>query len=171
MRVTPVILVAALLIVPGVAGAKVPRDHVRRFDPQVQSPKATLADAGWLVGHWVGDMPDGPVEQVFLAPSSGQMPSFVRATSRQGIMFYEVSNLVEAEGSLRFQLRHFTPQLATWESAPVERRLIAIEGGDLYFDRVSLIRQGQDRYTVYFLNMDGDIERETIVVPFRRVRK
>jgi hypothetical protein len=173
MRALGSLMLLSALAWSAPATAQSPREQVRRLAPGQASPAATLADAQWLVGHWIGDMPEGPVEQVFLAPVARQMPSFVRAIGREGILFYEISNLVESEGSLRFRLRHFTPELVGWEDAggAIERRLIAIENGNLYFDRISLIRSGPDSYIVYFLNMAGDEERETITVPFRRVRK
>jgi hypothetical protein len=46
--------------------------------------------------------------------------------------------------------------------------LIAREHDRLYFHRATYVRTGADSYTVYFLNMDGDREQDTLVIPFRR---
>ncbi|MEH6743604.1 MAG: DUF6265 family protein [Hyphomonas sp.] len=170
-RFLAAILACLAVISPGPAGAETPRDHVRRAEADTASPPASLAEVDWLVGYWIGDMPEGPVEQVFLPADKGQLPSFVRATNPDGIIFYEISNIIAQDGTLFIRLRHFTPGLSGWEdqSGPIDRRLLAIEGDTLYFDRVSFRRTGPDAYTVYFLNMDGDAERETLVIPFRRV--
>lgn len=165
--------ILASVLVQSVASAEglSPRDHVRRWTDETPVAPAGLADVDWLVGYWIGDMPEGPVEQVFLPPSKGQLPSFVRATNPDGIIFYEISNIMEKEGTIFIRLRHFTPELAGWEdvSGPIDRKLIAIDGDTTYFDRVSFQRTGPDSYTVYFLNMEGEEERDTLVIPFHRV--
>lgn len=150
--------------------APAPRSFVRRLQPGAASPRASLADVAWLQGYWIGEMPEGPVEQVRLPPARGQMPAFVRALNDGGIIFYEITTLVERDGSLVIRLRHFGGDLVGWEdgSGAIERPLIAIEGGNLYFDRMTMIRTDADHYTVYFLNMADGVEGETLVIPFQR---
>jgi hypothetical protein len=147
-----------------------PRAMIKLATPGMAQPPATLADVAWLEGTWLGGMPDGPVEQVFQAPMFGQMPSFVRAWNKRGIIFYEIAMFVEAKGSLTLRLKHFTSALAGWEDKEsyIERPLIAREHDRLYFHRATYVRTGADSYTVYFLNMDGDREQDTLVIPFRR---
>ena len=167
----PLAAAAAWLATATPAAAQAPRDQVRRATEGAAPVPATLAAVAWLVGYWIGAMPEGPVEQIFLPAAVGQMPSFVRATDADGILFYEISNIVARDGTIFLRLRHFTPELVGWEdgSGPSERPLVAREAGNLYFDRASFVRTGADSYTVYFLNMDGEREGETLVVPFRRV--
>lgn len=150
-----------------------PRSFVRRYHAGAQPVRASIDDVRWLEGYWIGKMPEGPVEQYYLPPAADQMPSFVRSLNDKGIIFYEISAFVERGGTIFIRLRHFTPGLIGWEdgSRPIERPLLAIEGGNLFFDRISFIRTGADTYTVYFLNMDGDQERDTLIIPFRRIRR
>jgi hypothetical protein len=98
------------------------------------------------------------------------MPSFVRAWNKNGIIFYEIAMFVETGGSLVLRLKHFTSGLAGWEDKEsyIERPLIAMERDRLFFHRATYVRTGTDSYTVYFLNMDGDREQDTLVIPFRR---
>lgn len=116
-------------------------------------------------------MPEGPVENIFMQPRFGQMPAFVRALNKEGIIFYEIATFVEKADSLVIRLKHFTSALAGWEDKDgyIERPLIAKDGNALYFHRSTYVRTGPDSYTVYFLNMSGEQEGETLVIPFRRV--
>lgn len=150
-----------------------PRSFVRRYNAGSKPVPASIGDVRWLEGHWIGKMPEGRVDQYFLPPAAGQMPSFVRSLNDKGIIFYEIASFVERDGTIFIRLRHFTPDLIGWEdrSGAIERPLLAIEGGNLFFDRASFIRTGEDTYTVYFLNMEGAKERDTLTIPFRRVRR
>ena len=166
---------AILLLISNAAAAQDadPRSFVRRHHAGSEPVSASIDDVRWLEGYWIGKMPEGPVEQYYLPPAANQMPSFVRALSDKGIVFYEISAFVERGGTIFIRLRHFTPDQIGWEdrSGPIERPLLAIEGGNLFFDRISFIRTDEDTYTVYFLNMEGDKEQDTLTVPFRRVRR
>lgn len=147
-----------------------PRSMIRLKVPGQKPPIASLADMGWLQGHWVGQMPEGPVEHYTMSPMFGHMPAFVRATDRNGVIFYEISLIAEVGGSLTVRVKHFTSALAGGEAqnAYVDRPLVARDATNLYFDGVTYSRTGPDTYVVYFLNRSGNDERETIVVPFRR---
>lgn len=150
-----------------------PRSFVRRHGAGSRPVPASIDDVRWLEGYWMGKMPEGPVEQYFLPPAASQMPSFVRSLNDKGIIFYEIATFVERGGTIFIRLRHFTPDLVGWEdrSGAIERPLLAIEGGNLFFDRASFIRTGEDTYTVYFLNMEDGKERDTLTIPFRRIRR
>ena len=152
------------------ASAADPRAMIRLRDPRQPPPPATIADMAWIEGHWIGSMPEGPVEHVILSAAFGHMPGFVRAVNPRGILFYEISVFVEAAGSLSVRVKHFTPALAGWEAqdAYVDRPLVARDGAGYYFDGITFLRTGQDSFTVYFLDRAGKQERATLVIPFRR---
>jgi hypothetical protein len=163
------LLVTALL--PGPAtGQPSARSFVKLATEGQTPPPATLADVTWLQGSWIGDMPEGPVEIVFMQPRFGQMPAFVRALNKDGIIFYEITVFVEKSNSLVIRLKHFTSALSGWEDKEtyIERPLVAKDHNTLYFHRLTYVRTGPDSHTVYFLNMSGEHEGETLVIPFRR---
>jgi len=146
------------------------RAMIRLGRPDDPRPAASLADVAWLVGAWTGAMPEGPVESVFMSPRFGQMPVFVRATNKDGIIFYEIVTWVEMDGSLVLRLKHFTSVLTGWETQDgfIERPLLAIEPERLYFHQATYVRTGPDTYSVYFLNMRDGVEQDVLVIPFRR---
>jgi hypothetical protein len=148
-----------------------PRSMIKLHTTGQSSPPATLADVAWLEGRWIGEMPEGPVEHVILGPSFGHLPGFVRAVNPQGVIFYEIWMLAEVGGSLTNRVKHFSPQLAGWEAqdAYIDRPLVDRDANSLFFDGATYSRTGPDSFTVYFLNRSGGEERETIVIPFRRI--
>jgi hypothetical protein len=148
-----------------------PRSMIKLHTEGRAGPPATLADVAWLEGRWIGEMPEGPVEHVILGPSFGHLPGFVRAVNPQGVIFYEIWVLAEVGGSLTIRVKHFSPQLAGWEAqdAYIDRPLVDRDADSLFFDGATYARTGPDSFTVYFLNRSGGEERETIVIPFRRM--
>ncbi|VXC66685.1 conserved exported hypothetical protein [Sphingomonas sp. T1] len=147
-----------------------PRAMIKLHAEGRQAPRATIADMAWIEGHWIGDMPDGPVEHVLLSPRFGQLPGFVRALAPQILAFYEIGVFAEIGHSLTLRVKHFTPELAGWEAqaAYIDRPLVDRNSTSFYFDGATFSRTGPDSFTVYFLNRSEGQERETLVIPFRR---
>lgn len=152
------------------APAAIARGQIRLHEGNTPAPHAALADLDWLKGSWIGRMPSGPVEHIILDKSFGHMPGFVRALNEKGLSFYEITVFAEAEGSLAYRVKHFTPQLAGWEpqDAYIDRPLVERRGDTFYFDGITFSRRGPDSFTVYYLPRDGGKEGETLVIPFRR---
>ena len=111
-------------------------------------PPATVARLGWLTGHWVGAGIDGaPAQEVYSAPSGGALAGhLVPEDGKGGVAFYEILQIAEHGGSLVYRLKHFGADLAGWEEKAevVAFPLVAIEGEALYFDGLTLRRDGQD---------------------------
>lgn len=152
------------------AAASNPRSMIKLYAESRAGPPARIADMAWIEGHWIGDMPNGPVEQVVLGPRFGHMPGFVRALAPGNVIFYEISVFMEVDNSLTVRVKHFTPELAGWEAreAYIDRPLVDRDATNFFFDGITVSRTGPDSFTVYFLNRSGSEEGETIVIPFRR---
>lgn len=147
-----------------------PRAMIRLHVDGRPAPRATIADMAWIEGHWIGDMPEGPVEHVVLGPRFGHLPGFVRALAPKNPIFYEISVFAEVGDSLTLRVKHFTPELAGWEAQAgyIARPLVDRDATNFYFDGITFSRTGPDSFTVYFLNRTDGQERETLVIPFRR---
>lgn len=169
-----VLVVASMLIAASPSFAQVavatPRSMIKRLAKGASGPPTSITDLAWLEGHWIGDMPEGPVEHVILSPKFGHMPGFVRAVSPSGVLFYEISVFAQAEGAVTVRLKHFSPLLAGWEpqNAYIDRPLVDRDAKTLFFDGVTFSQTGPDSFTVYFLNRAGQEEGDTLVIPFRR---
>lgn len=147
-----------------------PRAMIKLHAEGRPAPRATIADMAWIEGHWIGDMPEGPVEHVVLSPRFGHLPGFVRALAPRNVVFYEISVFAEVGDSLTVRVKHFTPELAGWEAQAsyIDRRLVDRDATNFYFDGITFSRTGPDSFTVYFLNRSEGQERDTLVIPFRR---
>ncbi len=164
-------LALAALFSTGPSGAQpAARAMIKLRTEGSPAPRATIANMAWIEGHWIGEMPDGPVEHVVLSPRFGHLPGFVRALGDRSPVFYEISVFAEAGDSLTVRVKHFTPELAGWEaqSGYVDRPLVDRDATNFYFDGITFSRTGRDSFTVYFLNRSEGQERETLVIPFRR---
>jgi hypothetical protein len=159
-------------VLAGHAGAVpvTPRAMIRLLKPGEAPQPCALTNLKWMEGSWIGQMPFGPVELVNLPIAAGHLPGFVRATNADGVVFYEVCLYAQVGASLIQRVKHFTPSLEGWEAREnhIDRPLVEREGDTFFFDGITIVRSGPDSYTVYFLDRDGEKERDTIVVPFRR---
>jgi len=116
-----------------------PRHNTIPFDPAKGSPKATLADASWLVGRWVGAGPDDQNEEVWLAPQAGSILSTSRAVKSNRVEFYELTTITEENGSLVMNIKLFNADLKGWQEKDVVLRcpLVKVTPTDLYFDNLT----------------------------------
>lgn len=136
-------------------------EHTVTADPEGPPPAATLADAAWIEGHWVGRALGGEVEEIWLPAAGGQMPGMFRLVSGGEVSFYEIFALVEEEGSLVLKLKHFDRALAGWEGQDehVTFRLVKFDDATLWFDGLTMHRTGPDGLTVWVAmeSRDGSV--------------
>lgn len=118
-----------------------PKPETRIGEAGFESPAASIADAGWLVGQWAGEGIGGAEAlESWLVPSGDTMVgTFVQETAEGGIQFTEHMYLMELEGSLVVKLKHFNPDLTGWEDKEgmVTFRLLAAEPCALYFNALT----------------------------------
>jgi len=165
----PFIALALLLLALGPVAAQ----ETRRAAPGAPPPPARLADLAWLAGAWEGEGLGGaPAREVYSPPMGGQIVGHFAQSRGDGIWFYEIVSIAEANGSLEYRLKHFNADLTGWEERDEVRRfpLVAVEDGAWYFDGLTLRRDGEDAM-VGAVRIDGDdgTSREA-VIRYRRAR-
>src|ERR1700687_3556029 len=107
--------VLAVLLASSLAADEKPHNTMS-FDPAKRSPKASLADASWLVGRWTGTaLGGGETEELWLEPKAGSKVSTFRMTKDNQVVFYELVTITEENGSLTLNIKHFHPDLKGWE--------------------------------------------------------
>ncbi|MEJ2540716.1 MAG: DUF6265 family protein [Gemmatimonadota bacterium] len=133
-------------------------EHTLAAEPGAGPPTATLADAAWIQGHWVGEALGGEAEEVWLPAAGGQMPGMFRLVSDGEVAFYEIFTLVESGGTLVLRLKHFDPVLAGWEERDetVVFPLVDHDATTLWFDGLTMERLGPDAMTVWVAMEDPD---------------
>ena len=135
-------------------------------------PPASIEQAEWLVGDWVGTGIDGAeAAESWLPPSGDTMVGlFVQEKPDGGLMFTEHMYLAEEGGSLVLKLKHFNPDLTGWEEKDgmVRFRLLSIEPCAAYFSSLTYRCKGEDGLLVAVrMKSEGDAVEE-LVFRFKR---
>lgn len=154
----PLLLAILLLIATPVAA-----QQTRSLAPGAASPSATIDRLGWLAGRWHGEGLGGTVTEVYSPPAAGQMSGHFEMIADGKLLFYEIMQIVERDGSLAYRLKHFNADLSGWEEKDeaVEFRLVAIEGDAFHFDGMSFYRTAPDAMTVWVrIGDEADGSRE-----------
>jgi hypothetical protein len=101
-----------------------------------QARDASIEDAAWLAGRWVGGGLGGRVEESWSPPQGGQMVGHFSLVRGGTVALYEMMLLDLHEGGLRLRVKHFNPDFTGWEARDgwhvFEPRASA--PGDLRFD-------------------------------------
>ena len=135
-------------------------------------PPASIEQAEWLVGDWVGTGIDGAeAAESWLPPSGDTMVGlFVQEKPDGGLMFTEHMYLAEEGGSLVLKLKHFNPDLTGWEEKDgmVRFRLLSIEPCAAYFSSLTYKCEAEGGLLVAVrLKSEGDAVEE-LVFRFKR---
>src|SRR5208282_1708480 len=77
--------------------------------------KTTLADFAWLAGRWEGAWGPRVARQMWTAPKAGVMLGTFQLAENDKTLVLELFTLVEEPKGIKFNLRHFTPELMAWE--------------------------------------------------------
>lgn len=162
-------LAASLLLPLAPLSAQMTRSAV----PGQAPPPARLADLDWLIGTWEGEGITGPARETYLRAVGGQIAGHFTQARGDGIFFYEIVAIVQVGNSLEYRLRHFNEDLTGWEERSQVLRfpLVAIEDGSLYFNDLTLRRDGPDGLigAVRIHDRAAGTSREA-VFRYRRVR-
>lgn len=161
-------LAAVLALQSTMAGAQETRTAPADHTP----PPATIAQAAWLVGDWVGTGIDGAgAAEVWLPASGGTMAGlFVQEKPDGTILFTEHMYLSEEAGSLVVKLKHFNPDLTGWEEKDgmVRFPLIAIAPCQAHFRSLTYRCDGENGLLVAVRMKSEGPEVQELVFRFRR---
>ena len=148
-----------------------PTEHTLRLEPGTDRPAASISEAAWLAGRWVGEGLGATVEESWLPPSGGRMVGVFRLVRGDSVQFYELVTLVEEAGSLVLRLKHFAPDLAGWEerNESVDFPLVRRTTDTLWFDGLSIWRQGEDRMKIWVAMQPDEGEVREELFEYRRV--
>ena len=83
-----------------------------------QAP-ATIDQAAWLAGRWVGEGLGGQVEETWAPAAGGQMVGHFQLVRGGKPVFYELLLLDVQPNGLRMRVKHFNPDFTAWEDKAV----------------------------------------------------
>lgn len=135
---------------------------------QTASP-ASIEDAAWLAGRWVGEGFGGEMEEVWSPPVGGQMIGHFRHWRDGQPEFYEIMLMDVVDGGVRMRVKHFNPDFTGWEERGEWHTFepVLAEEGRLLFDGLDIQRRGRDRMVMSIRIRRGDLVTEEIL-RFRR---
>ncbi len=145
-------------------------EETRLLAPGQSSPKATIADAAWVAGRWVGAGFGASVEETMSPPEGNAMVGHFRMSDKDGPSFYELVQIREEKGSLVYRVKHFNPDLTGWEEKDktVDFPLVALTADALYFDGLTILRTGPDTLTHWLRYKTKDGETKETQLVYRR---
>lgn len=126
---------------------------------------ATIGDAAWLAGRWVGEGFGGQMEESWSPPVGGQMIGHFRYWRDGQPQFYEIMMLDIAEGGVRMRVKHFNPDFTGWEERGEWHTFepVLVSDGRLLFDGLDIQRQGEDRMVMSIRIRRGETVTEEIL--------
>jgi hypothetical protein len=131
---------------------------------------ASIADLGWLVGHWRGEALGGVAEEIWLEPEGGTMAGMFRLVQGGRVILYELFTISEPDLVLR--LKHFNADLSGWEerNEVVTFPLVRLGSAEAVFDGVTfrVMPDGRLHASVRTRQRDGTEEQIDFVL--ERVR-
>lgn len=132
-------------------------ENTLKLDVDGQSPKANIDDLSWLAGSWLGEGFGGTCEEVWSAPRGGGMMGMFQMIGGNGVIFYELCQIVEQDGSLILKLKHFNADLTGWETKEetVDFPLVKTEGTTAWFSGLTYQRKGDVLNVWVALEEDG----------------
>jgi hypothetical protein len=168
-----------LLLIGAVSMTAIAQEHssdsmIRVWTEGTVSPAATIKDIQWMVGDWRGLVDGNLGESVILSPTKGHMPGVARSWAKDGtIGFYEINDFIEANRSLEYRVKHFSGDFAAWEGKDEyqRHRLIALTDKAIYFDGLTVAKEGKDHLTVYVLIKGVGKEDRVVIVHETRAQK
>jgi hypothetical protein len=121
------------------------------FEEGMTSPDASLATIDWLTGHWKGEAFGGIAEEIWSPPVDGSMMFSFRLIDKGAVSFYEFGHILETEGTLILQLKHFNGDLSGWEEKDetIDFKLVKLEENRLYFNDFTIERISDKEINMY----------------------
>jgi hypothetical protein len=143
-------------------GAEPHTKHTFKLAANEERPAASLEDAAWLAGSWVGTAFGERFEEVWNQPSAGSMLGMWKLYGDKGVNFYELLLLTVENGTLSLKVKHFQPDFTAWEDKAehVNFRLVKLEKNALHFGGISFYRLSDDRIDAYIVLHDGEEVKE-----------
>ena len=137
------------------------------YNDEKGSEKATLNDIKWLEGNWTGEAFGGTYEENWSEPLGGTMMFNFKLVAEGKVVFYELGHIIEKNGTLLYQIKHFDATLKGWEEKDQSEdfRFIKKEKNRLYFDNFTFEKVSENEVNLYAYFEDS---KEEVVFNFKK---
>ncbi|MBO0591598.1 hypothetical protein I2486_09265 [Cellulophaga sp. E16_2] len=132
--------------------------HTLSLPENETGPKATLADASFMTGHWIGEAFGGISEEIWTKAEGDSMMFSFRLVIDGKVDFYEIGHIIEEGETIHLQLKHFSGELDGWEAKDEfqDFPLVKKEDNALYFDGLTYKRISDNEMIAYILAEEED---------------
>ncbi|TVZ16440.1 hypothetical protein JM81_2701 [Maribacter sp. MAR_2009_72] len=140
------------------------------YEEGMLSPTTKLDTISWLAGHWKGEAFGGIVEEIWSPPQNGSMMFSFRLIADGAVGFYEFGHIIETNGTLLLQLKHFDADLNGWEEKDetVDFKLVKITEDRLYFDDFTIEYISDKEINMYVDVGEGDGKSNEVKFNYHR---
>lgn len=131
--------------------------------------KAHINDISWLEGHWIGEMGNSTIEEVWTNQALGQMMGMFRMYNNE-ISVYEFMTVSVLNESLVLKIKHFNKQMVAWEEKEEfeEFKLVNISDSTAYFDAFTFAVSNDTLSIHLFFDREGEKKNKGL---FKYARK
>ena len=135
-----------------------------------KSPSATLADASFMTGHWIGQDFGGTTEEIWTEANGNSMLFSFRLVIDGKVDFYEIGHIIEEAGTIKLQLKHFSGDLKGWEEKDETEdfKLVKKEKNKLYFSGLTYERKSDTELTAYVLVSNNEGTAQEMEFNFKK---
>jgi hypothetical protein len=135
-----------------------------------KSPKATLTDASFMTGHWIGEAFGGISEEIWTKAEGDSMMFSFRLVIEGKVDFYEIGHIIEEGETIHLQLKHFSGDLDGWEAKDEfqDFPLVKKEKNKLYFDGLTYERISDQEMVAYVLTEEEDGSTQELKFTFKK---
>jgi hypothetical protein len=129
------------------------------------APAATIEDAAWLAGRWVGEGFGGQMEEAWAPPVGGQMVGHFRYWREGEPQFYEFLLMDVVDSGVRMRVKHFNPDMVGWEEKDgwVTFEPVSASPEALIFNGLEIRRQSETRIVMTIRIRRGETVTEDIL--------
>lgn len=134
-------------------------ENTLKLNIGLKSETAKIEDVAWIAGNWAGEALGGWCEEVWSEPKGGSMMGMFRLVRNDNPTFFEILTIVEEDSNLILRLKHFSPNLKSWEEKDetVDFPLVKVTDQMAYFSGITFHRKSEDELIIYlaFKQKDG----------------
>jgi hypothetical protein len=131
--------------------------QVKQLEKDQEPGKGQVSELAWLEGFWTGTGFGGDCEEVWMPALDGNMIGTFRFWSEGKLIFSEFMNIVQEGESFSLKLKHFNPDLTSWEEKEewTTFRLVEVGENSVYFSGLTMKREGDEINLWLALTEDG----------------
>lgn len=134
-----------------------------------QPARTSLSSFEWLVGQWQGAGLGGEIEEVWVGAAGDAMQGMFRLVKGDEVVIYELMTLVDRDGLVTLQVKHFGPDFKAWEAADesVGFKLLRFDTGRFQFDGLTWTHDA-NRLVMHLLTTDPSGQERIERLEFER---